>query len=350
MSAAAPSTSGLANSPASGGGFDRPQVAIITGLEWRLPPARAAQALLQCADLALYKAKADGKGSFLFYDPLHGDQARAEQALLGDLRLALARGEFEVHYQPIIRLADGEIGGCEALLRWQHPVRGSISPAKFIPMAEAQGLIIPIGRWVLEEACTKASGWVHQRVAVNLSPVQFRNPDLLEDVRHALQNSGLAPDRLELEITEAVIMDTTETTLQTLCQLRALGVRIALDDFGTGYSSLSYLLKFPFDKVKIDQAFIRELGRCREGEAIVDAVIELASRLGMEVTAEGVETLEQACYLCFRQCHHLQGFLFSPARPHDDLREMLALWQPAQSLFESAECQKPGATYLLATG
>ena len=304
------------------------EVGVSLGIARAPEDAAEAQPLLHCADLALYQAKTEGKGSFRFYEQALGEQARARQELQTDLRQALANGDLEVHYQPVIRFADGEVGGCEALLRWRHPGRGLVSPAEFIPLAEAQGLIIPIGHWVLRTACAEAAGWAApRRLAVNLSSVQFRNPDLLDQVRCALEDSGLAPDRLELEITESVLLEASQMTLGVLHALRALGVRIALDDFGTGYSSLSYLLKFPFDKVKIDRSFIRDLGRSAGSEAIIDAVIGLAERIGMEVTAEGVETAEQARHLAAKGCH-LQGFLFSAARPPASFRALVAMWTP----------------------
>jgi diguanylate cyclase (GGDEF)-like protein len=280
--------------------------------------------LLKCADLALYRAKTDGRGTFHFFEKGMDARLQARRALEQDLRRALAEGAFEIHYQPFIDLGSEEPTGFEALLRWNHPERGQVSPADFIPLAEETGLIIPLGEWVLRRACAEAATWpAPLKVAVNLSPAQFRHPELIRVILSALQDSGLDPGRLELEITESVLMQDSEATLATLRQLRELGVRISMDDFGTGYSSLSCLPSFPFDKIKIDQSFVRSLERCPDSAAIVRAVIHLGRSLGMATTAEGVETSDQLAYLQREGCQEVQGFYFSPAVPVGDLAPML---------------------------
>jgi EAL domain-containing protein (putative c-di-GMP-specific phosphodiesterase class I) len=235
-----------------------------------------------------------------------------------DLRAAPARGGLAVHYQPQIDVASGEIVGAEALMRWTRPGHGAVSPAVFIPVAEETGLIVSLGAWVLGEACREAAAWPFPwHVAVNVSPVQFRNDGFLDSVRVALAQSGLDPQRLELEITEGILLRDTEETLVTLEQLRALGVRLALDDFGTGYASLGYLLKFRFDKVKIDRSFVRNLGVDHAAAAIVRAVIGLCDDLGMSTIAEGVENADQIAMLRARGCREAQGFLYwAPMSAH----------------------------------
>ena len=231
---------------------------------------------------------------------------------------------MEIHYQPLVDLATDTVAGCEALLRWYHPERGMISPAEFIPVAEDTGLINEIGDWVLKRACAEAAGWpAHIRLAVNVSPVQFRSKTLALRVATALRDSGLAPDRLELEITEAVLIRDDNEALVILHQLRDLGVRIALDDFGTGYSSLSYLRRFPFDKIKIDRSFVSDIGDAGGSSMIVEAVVNMASACRMSTTAEGVETEMQREILRGLGCSEMQGYLFSPAVPASKLRQLL---------------------------
>jgi diguanylate cyclase (GGDEF)-like protein/PAS domain S-box-containing protein len=268
--------------------------------------------LLRNADLALYRAKATGGNSFCCFKPEMDAWVQARRKRENDLREALVRGEFALVYQPQLSSVTGRICGFEALLRWHHPIEGLVSPAEFIPLAEETGLINPIGTWVLREACSEAAGWPGAlRIAVNLSPIQFRNRDLVGSVRDALKSSGLAPERLELEITEGVLLADNEANLSTLHELRALGVRIAMDDFGTGYSSLSYLRSFPFDKIKIDRSFVSQVGESLHCTAIVRAVTGLAASLGIITTAEGVETAAQLAHLKAEGCHEVQGFLFS---------------------------------------
>jgi len=272
--------------------------------------------LLRNADLALYKAKADGKGTFRRFDPALDARVRARRNLEADLRRAIAVQEFELHYQPLVDARTGRITAAEALVRWRHPERGLVSPADFIPLAEETGLIGPLGQWVLRTACTQAARWpAHIRVAVNLSPAQFRDLRLADTVKAALTTSGLAADRLELEITEGVLLADEERTLATLTRLRAAGVSISMDDFGTGYSSLSYLRRFPFDKIKVDQSFVRQLPGDAESAAIVRAIITMGTCLGMAITVEGVETAEQFAFTTAEGCDQVQGYHVSRPLP-----------------------------------
>jgi diguanylate cyclase (GGDEF)-like protein len=281
--------------------------------------------LLKSADLAMYAAKAAGRRTHRFFEPSMETQANSRRELEGDLRSAIAEGGFEIHYQPLVDLRSDEIAGCEALLRWRHPVRGMVSPAEFVPVAEETGLIEEIGQWVLRTACAEAAAWpAHIRVAVNVSPVQFKSPTLSLKVAAALAETGLDPRRLELEITEAVLIADDDAALVALNQLRGLGVHIALDDFGTGYSSLSYLQRFPFDKIKIDRSFVKELMRGTGSSSIIKAVVSIAADRNMITTAEGVETEEQRETVQSLGCTQMQGYLFSAARPAHEIREMLA--------------------------
>jgi diguanylate cyclase (GGDEF)-like protein len=268
--------------------------------------------LLRNADLALYRAKEAGRGTYAFFEQSLNERAQARRQLEADLRLALERGEFELFYQPLFDLEQNRICSFEALLRWRHPKRGVVSPSEFVSVAEDTGLIVPIGAWVIREACAIAARWPSQiRVGVNVSAVQFHRGALHETILRALADSGLAPDRLEVEITESIFLEGGDTTLRLLHALRTLGVRIALDDFGTGYSSLSYLQSFPFDKLKIDRSFIQNL-LTRDGAiAIVHAITELANALGIETTAEGVEETDQLMELRAHGCSSVQGYLFA---------------------------------------
>jgi diguanylate cyclase (GGDEF)-like protein/PAS domain S-box-containing protein len=281
--------------------------------------------LLKHADMALYRAKADGRGTYRFFEAGMDARAQARRLLLLDLHAALLRREFQVYYQPIYDLATRRIICFEALVRWNHPLRGIILPADFIPLAEETGLIIPIGDWVLREACADAASWSeHVRVAVNLSPAQFKSRNLAPSVIAALSASGLTANRLELEITESVLLQDSDVTLAALHRLREFGVRISMDDFGTGYSSLSYLRSFPFDKIKIDQSFVHELASRGDSMAIVRAVTGLGKSLGIATTAEGVETIEQLALLRAEGCTEVQGYLFSKPRPATDVETMLS--------------------------
>ena len=280
--------------------------------------------LLKNADLALYRAKADGRGTYRFFETGMDARAQARRLLEMDLRAALQRDEFEAYYQPIRDVASGRVVAFEALLRWNHPQRGLIAPISFIPVAEETGLIVQLGEFVLRSACTDAATWPDDvDVAVNLSPVQFKSPNLIASVTEALAASGLDARRLELEITESVLLQNSEATLTTLHELRAMGVRISLDDFGTGYSSLSYLRSFPFDKIKIDRSFVSELATREDSMAIIRAVTGLGRSLGIVTTAEGVENDAQLELLRREGCTQAQGYLFSKPRPASDVAMML---------------------------
>ena len=282
--------------------------------------------LLKNADLAMYAAKADGRGILCFFEPAMDAHIKARRRLEFDLREAIMCGGLELHYQPLVDLQDNKIVGCECLLRWRHRERGMISPAEFIPIAEETGLIVSLGEWVLRTACAEVAHWPeHIKVAVNVSPVQFKTGNFVQMVISALAASRLPARRLELEITEAVLIGDDEAALAVLHQLRNLGVRIALDDFGTGYSSLSYLQRFPFDKIKIDRSFVKDVAKADGSLAIAQAVISIAKSRNMTTTAEGVETEDQSTLLRALGCTEMQGFLFSPAVPAADfLRLMLA--------------------------
>ncbi|MGA7791328.1 MAG: EAL domain-containing protein [Xanthobacteraceae bacterium] len=302
-------------------------VVIDVSIGIALAPADGddANELLKNADMALYGAKADGRGIYRFFEPTMDARMKERRALEVALRRAFERGEFELYYQPVLNLDQDEVRSCEALLRWHHPERGMVSPVEFIPVAEEIGLIVALGEWVIRSACMDAAQWPDDIcVAVNLSPTQLASKGLLPAVLGALASSRLAPHRLELEITEAVLMQNSETTLRTLHQLRALGIRISMDDFGTGYSSLSYLRSFPFDKIKIDRCFIKGLGDSSEADAIVHAVAGLAESLGMTTTAEGVETRQQLNLVRDLGCTDVQGFYYSPPVPVRELTEILA--------------------------
>jgi diguanylate cyclase (GGDEF)-like protein/PAS domain S-box-containing protein len=280
--------------------------------------------LMRNADMALYRAKSDGGGVHRFFEREMDRQAQKRRDMERDLRSAFANGEFELHYQPLVDIAADQISGFEALLRWRHPEKGMISPADFIPVAEDIGLIVALGEWVLREACSEAAKWPAEiKIAVNLSPVQFRGRNLVQAVISALAHSGLSPLRLELEITESVFLAETEANLAILHQLRELGVSISMDDFGTGYSSLSYLRSFPFDKIKIDRSFVKDLAERSDCVAIVRAISSLGRSLNITTTAEGVETMDQLDWLRAEGCNQVQGFLFSAARPAAEIEQLL---------------------------
>ncbi|MBV8613834.1 MAG: GGDEF domain-containing protein, partial [Acetobacteraceae bacterium] len=288
--------------------------------------------LLKNADLALYRAKADGRAAWRFFEPEMDARTQGRRRLELGLRHALAEGEFELHYQPVVDPRTRCPTGFEALLRWNRPGCGVVSPTEFVPVAEDVGLIVPIGTWALRRACAEAARWPSGlRVAVNLSPAQFRAGEALVDtIAGALAASGLARGRLEVEITEGVMLQDTEETLATLRRIRALGVAVAMDDFGTGYSSLGYLRRFPFDKVfdkvKVDRSFVQGLDEAGGGEcaAIVRAVTGLCAGLGLATTAEGVETERQLAYLTQEGCTEVQGFLFSRPVPASEVTSLLA--------------------------
>jgi diguanylate cyclase (GGDEF)-like protein/PAS domain S-box-containing protein len=297
-------TIGIAVAPGDGDGADR---------------------LLRNADLALYRGKADGKCTYRFFEAEMNARAQIRRELEVDLRSALAEQILEVHYQPLVDLATGNIVGFEALLRWPHPRRGMIAPSEFIPLAEESSLIIPLGNFVLRRACADAAKWPdHVKLAVNLSPLQLRVGNIFETVRSALNESGLKPNRLDLEITESVLLDRTDQVIAHLHALRALGVRISMDDFGTGYSSLSYLRSFPFDKIKIDRSFVHDLDGNPQTLAIVRAILGLAAGLDIKVVAEGIETQNDLACLASEGCKEGQGFYFSAARPQDEVLKLLS--------------------------
>jgi diguanylate cyclase (GGDEF)-like protein len=279
--------------------------------------------LLKNADMALYRAKADGRGTYRFFEPAMDARMKSRRTLELALRVALANGEFELHYQPLVNLDDRRITCCEALVRWRHPERGLVPPAEFIPIAEEIGLIVPLGEWVLRQACIDAMQWPQDvKVAVNLSPIQVMNQNLVAVIVGALAAAGLPANRLEIEITESVLMQNSDATLATLHRLRELGVKISMDDFGTGYSSLSYLRSFPFDKIKIDRCFISGLATGDDSVAIVLAIAGLAKHLGIATTAEGVETRQQLQQVKALGCSEMQGFLFSPPRKNDEVMQL----------------------------
>jgi diguanylate cyclase (GGDEF)-like protein len=302
-------------------------IGVTVGIALAPGDTSDAEDLLQKSDLALYRAKGDGRGTYRFFEQGMDEAQRARHAIENELRCAIRKGEFELHYQPILDLKSGAISSFEALVRWHHPTRGLIEPAQFIPVAEDTGLILPIGEWVLREACREAAGWGSSiKVAVNLSPVQFKSRNLLGMIKSALSAAGLAPEMLELEITESVLLNDTDSVLGILHQIRDMGVGVAMDDFGTGYSSLSYLRSFPFSRIKIDRCFISDLATHEESRAIIHATVELSGKLGMTSTAEGVETAEQLAILQAEGCTHIQGYYISRPIPANSISEMVRLY------------------------
>lgn len=284
----------------------------------------AADYLLKSADLAVYRAKSDGKGTFRFFEAEMDAVAQERRLLEMDLRAAIKLGQLQVHYQPQVDVFTAQMVGAEALLRWRHPTRGNVPPAEFIPLAEETGLINEIGPWVLRKACEDAVNWpLAARVAVNCSPAQFQNGGFVDVVRQVLEDTGLKPSRLEIEITESLLIRDTDNNLKTLWGLKDLGVRVSMDDFGTGYSSLGNLRSFPFDKIKIDRSFINDLKNSVDAAAIIRAVVSLGRSLGITTTAEGVETRDQLTYLRAEGCSEVQGFYYSEARPTADIHTML---------------------------
>jgi diguanylate cyclase (GGDEF)-like protein len=281
--------------------------------------------LLKNADLALYRAKSEGRGTYRFFEPEMDRRMQARRGIERDLRTALAKGEFTLHYQPLVNLERDEICGFEALLRWRHPERGNVPPDQFIPIAEETGLIVPLGEWVLRQACAEAARWPeHLKIAVNVSPAQFKARNLVQMVVRTLAATAMAPQRLELEITESVMLQDEEAVFAMLTTLHDLGVRIALDDFGTGYSSLSNLRKFPFDKIKIDRSFVSDLSAANVNAlAVVRSVAQLGVSLGMATTAEGVETREQLERVRAEGCTEMQGYYICPPSPAKDIEQLI---------------------------
>jgi diguanylate cyclase (GGDEF)-like protein/PAS domain S-box-containing protein len=301
------------------------EIGVSVGIALYPDDGGTQEALLLNADTAMYRAKQNERGSFCFFEAVMDEQLLERRMLEQDLRHAVARGEMELHYQPLVNARSGEVDGFEALLRWHHPQRGMIAPMAFIPLAEETGLITRIGQWVLETACSEAAGWAEPRwIAVNLSPVQFRQAGLPQMVADTLARTGLAPGRLEIEVTEGVLIDDTVRAVGVLSALRGLGVRVSLDDFGTGYSSLSYLRSFKFDKLKIDKSFVQGLGQDEEATTIVRAVIGLGHNLALSIVAEGVETQTQLDALQALGCDQVQGYLLGRPVPREGLSELTA--------------------------
>jgi diguanylate cyclase (GGDEF)-like protein len=285
---------------------------------------RDTDALIRKADIALHTANASGSSGYLFFEPEMEERLVARRELKTDLAAALSNNELEIEYQPIVDLRTGAVTSMEALLRWRHPRKGVIAPSEFIPLAEETGLIGPIGDWVLSQACREAMNWPASiGVAVNVSSAQFRDQMLVFRVTGVLAKSGLSPHRLELEITETVLLRGSEDNLRFLRDLRELGVKVALDDFGTGYSSLTYLQLFPFDRIKIDRSFVAQLATRQESKTVVRAVIELGHSLNMRITAEGVETQEQLDRISGKGCDEAQGFLFSKSVPPNEVPALI---------------------------
>ena len=305
---------------------DRLAIGLSVGIAVFPGDGLSAEKLLRNADIALYRSKVDGRNAFRFFEQAMDAPLQARRRLELDLRAALAQASFHLHYQPLVDAATNGIIGFEALLRWDHPERGAVPPLDFIPLCEATGLIVPLGEWVLNQACADAARWPAPiRVAVNLSPMQFRSGKLADEVRRALAVSGLDPSRLELEITETVLLAENDRTLRTLHDLKALGVRIALDDFGTGYSSLSYLRSFPFDKIKMDKSFVSGSREGNDCEAIIKAVAGLGAALRMVTTAEGVETAAQLERMRAFGFGEIQGYHCGRPQPADAVAVLLRL-------------------------
>jgi EAL domain-containing protein (putative c-di-GMP-specific phosphodiesterase class I) len=304
------------------------RVTASIGISIYPPDGLDEQTLTKNADIAMYQAKEQGKNCFQFYSPKLNADSLERLALEASLRHALEKREFRLHYQAKRDLATGTITGMEALLRWEHPDLGTIVPLQFIPLAEASGLILPIGRWVLRTACSQNVAWQKQglrslSIAVNLTPRQFSDPQLFEDLTSILQETGMEPGLLELEISESLLIRNVGDALRTLTRLKALGIRIAIDDFGTGYSSLAMLQSFPLDTIKIDRSFVRDLATEVADTALTDAIISLGKSLSLTVVAQGVETREQAEYLRSHACDELQGFYFSRPLPVDQFTQLL---------------------------
>ncbi len=317
--------------------IDGHQIAIGASVGIAMAPqdGESTDVLMKNADMALYRAKAEGRSTYHFFEKDMDAAIQKRRMIEAGLRAALALNELRLVFQPLVGLKENKVTCFEALLRWNHGERGNISPAEFIPVAEETGLIVPIGEWVLREACKAAVLWPSDaRVAVNLSPVQFKSKRLFETVHAILAETGLPPTRLELEITESLLLNDNEQTLQTLHRLRAIGIRISMDDFGTGYSSLSYLRSFPFDKIKIDRSFMRDLDSRGDSLAIIKAVIGLGHSLGMSTTAEGVETEAQLEAVREQGCNEVQGFLFSP--PLEALQVFTLLADESRPQFRKA--------------
>ena len=318
------------------------QVTVSIGIAVMPQDGHDADHLLQRADMALYRAKSGGRNQFCFYEPGMDRQLRERREAEADLRTALSHGGLQLLYQPQVDCVSGNLVGLEALLRWHHPRRGMLLPGEFIPLAEETGIVHALGSWVLRTACRDATSWPGLRVSVNVSPVQFRHPDFPGQVASALAETGLSPDRLELEVTEGLLVHDTGAALATLAELKAMGTRITMDDFGTGYSSLAYLHRFPFDKIKIDRSFIRQLGGRPNTRDIVRAMVQLGRSLAVPVCAEGVETPGQLAQLRDEGCQEAQGFLFAHPVPSDAVAELVAGWSK-ETVRRSVRLLAPGA-------
>jgi diguanylate cyclase (GGDEF)-like protein len=300
-------------------------VGISIGVSLAPSNGEERETLMRLADTALYQAKNEGRNRYSFFQRQMDEALKLRKIVEDDLRNAIAGDEMMLYYQPVVS-ADGEtIVGVEALVRWPHMRHGLISPGQFISIAEERGLIIPLGEWVLRRACEDAKRWPNLKVAVNVSPIQFRHKDFVASVTRVVERSGIDPTRLEIELTEGVVVDDADAAEVAMMELRALGVRLALDDFGTGYSSLIYLRRFAFDKIKIDRSFLESMEPTGESAILVHSVVHLGRALGLTVTAEGVETKEQHRFLQAVGCHELQGYLFSPPVPPDDIDRMLEM-------------------------
>jgi predicted signal transduction protein with EAL and GGDEF domain len=307
--------------------IDGHQITLGASVGIAMAPADGtdSEQLVRNADLALYRAKSERRSGYQFFEPCLDAALQERRELESGLRAAIVNNEFRLVFQPIFNLDERRIVCLEALLRWDRPGRGTVSPVDFIPVAEDTGLIVAIGNWALNEACRAAAAWPSEvSVAVNLSTAQFRNRNLAAQIRATLDQTGLPPRRLNLEVTESLLLTDAETTAKMLHELRAIGIRISLDDFGTGFSSLSYLRSFPFDKIKIDKSFIHDISHSRDSRAIVNAVIDLGRSLGISTTAEGVETEDQLELVRRQGCNEVQGFLFSTPLPAGAVSLLLA--------------------------
>jgi diguanylate cyclase (GGDEF)-like protein len=306
---------------------------ISIGIAIGLQDGKTTDDLLMAADLALYATKGNHRGTYQFHQSSMNKALNDRRQIEMDLREAIERNELKLYYQPIIDLRRKVVCGFEALARWQHPTKGMVPPSEFIPVAEDSGLILPLGEWALREACRNAAQWPDDlKVAVNLSPIQLLAPDIAETIIRILSETGMAPHRLELEITERIFMEDSETTVSILRRLKAFGIRIAMDDFGTGYSSLSYLRSFPFDRIKVDRTFVSDLAARNDYAVIVQAVVSIARAHGMSTTAEGVETAAQHEFLAALGCDEAQGYLFGRPLPIEKISEFLASWTAEKTL------------------
>ncbi|MDO9381402.1 MAG: EAL domain-containing protein [Hyphomicrobiaceae bacterium] len=283
--------------------------------------------LFRCSDVAMYAAKQDGRGAFRFFEPEMDEKIRARSSLETDMKRAIANGELDIYYQPLVALDTGDVTCMEALVRWHHPQHGLVSPVEFIPIAEETGMIVDLGAFVLRQACRDAVAWpAGIKVAVNVSALELDRAGFVERLKGALEESGLAPRQLQIEVTETAVMSNIDNAIAILTEIRSLGVEVAMDDFGTGYSSLCSLRTFPFDKIKIDRAFIRDASISADGHDVLSAIVGLVQALGMTTTAEGVESIEQRRIVEALKCNEMQGYLFSPAKPLHELRDILAPW------------------------